>query len=60
LVEALRPDVLIKGADYSAKTVAGGDVVIANGGRVFLARLLSDHSTTMVIDKVRSGQAAAQ
>lgn len=46
LIEALQPDVLIKGADYTEDQVVGGDIVKARGGRVLLARLEAGHSTT--------------
>ena len=34
VIEALRPDLLVKGADYAIDEMAGGDVVTAAGGRV--------------------------
>src|SRR6202008_1954735 len=34
LIRALRPDVLIKGADYSVETVVGADIVLGYGGQV--------------------------
>ena len=46
VIEALQPDVLIKGADYSEDDVVGGDVVKARGGRVILAELSPGQSTT--------------
>ncbi|MBU2583083.1 MAG: D-glycero-beta-D-manno-heptose 1-phosphate adenylyltransferase [Alphaproteobacteria bacterium] len=49
LIETLRPDVLVKGADYTEDQVVGGDVVKANGGRVVLVALLEGHSTTGTI-----------
>jgi D-beta-D-heptose 7-phosphate kinase/D-beta-D-heptose 1-phosphate adenosyltransferase len=52
VIRALRPDVLVKGADYSVDQVVGGDVVIANGGRVFLADLQAGHSTTATIARM--------
>src|SRR3546814_15552565 len=39
LIEALRPDVLVKGADYRLDQVVGADVVQGYGGRVVLAEL---------------------
>ena len=39
MIKALRPDVLVKGADYTEDQVVGGDVVKAAGGRVLLATL---------------------
>ena len=46
LIEALRPEVLVKGADYEADAVVGADLVKSWGGRVFLAELLPGHATT--------------
>jgi D-beta-D-heptose 7-phosphate kinase/D-beta-D-heptose 1-phosphate adenosyltransferase len=49
LIEALRPDVLIKGADYARAQVVGGDLVESYGGRVVLADLTASQSTTATI-----------
>jgi D-beta-D-heptose 7-phosphate kinase/D-beta-D-heptose 1-phosphate adenosyltransferase len=49
LIEALRPDVLIKGKDYLGKEVVGSDIVESYGGKVFLARLVEEQSTTRLI-----------
>jgi D-beta-D-heptose 7-phosphate kinase/D-beta-D-heptose 1-phosphate adenosyltransferase len=46
LIRMLEPDVLVKGADYSIEAIVGADLVLARGGRVVRARLLSGHSTT--------------
>ena len=46
IIEALQPDILVKGADYSEEQVVGGHIVKARGGRVVLAELLPGHSTT--------------
>jgi D-beta-D-heptose 7-phosphate kinase/D-beta-D-heptose 1-phosphate adenosyltransferase len=42
LIEALRPDVLIKGANYAAEDVIGADLVRGWGGRVMQIDLLSE------------------
>jgi D-beta-D-heptose 7-phosphate kinase/D-beta-D-heptose 1-phosphate adenosyltransferase len=52
LIEAFRPDVLIKGSDYTAETVVGADFVQAYGGRLHLAKLVPDVSTTRTIAKI--------
>ena len=52
LIEALRPDVLVKGADYRVDQVVGADVVRAYGGRVMLAELAAGHSTTATIARI--------
>jgi len=52
LIEALEPDVLVKGADYSLETVVGADLVLKRGGRVVLAQLVPAHSTTGTIHRI--------
>ena len=54
LIEALRPDVLIKGADYREDQVVGGDLVKSWGGEVKLADIVEGHSTTAAIARLRS------
>ncbi len=51
LIEALLPDVLIKGGDYTPDTVVGADIVTANGGEIYIAPLLDGRSTTALIEK---------
>ncbi len=52
LIALLEPDVLIKGGDWSAETVVGGDKVEARGGRVVIVPLTEGASTTNVIGKI--------
>ncbi|MFI4869970.1 MAG: D-glycero-beta-D-manno-heptose-7-phosphate kinase [Steroidobacterales bacterium] len=52
LIEALLPDVLVKGADYSVGNVVGADVVMRRGGRVILADLIPDQSTSSTVARV--------
>jgi D-beta-D-heptose 7-phosphate kinase/D-beta-D-heptose 1-phosphate adenosyltransferase len=52
LIEAFRPDVLVKGADYTLDKVVGADFVQSYGGRVVLARLEEGHSTTATIARI--------
>lgn len=52
LIEALRPDVLVKGADYTIDKVVGADLVTGWGGRVVLAELSPGHSTTATIRRM--------
>ncbi len=49
LIEALVPDVLVKGADYTEAEVVGADTVRAAGGRVELVGLIAGRSTTELI-----------
>jgi D-beta-D-heptose 7-phosphate kinase/D-beta-D-heptose 1-phosphate adenosyltransferase len=52
LIEALEPDVLVKGADYTLDKVVGADFVIGRGGKVVLAELLTGHSTSDTVRRV--------
>jgi len=52
LIEEVRPDVLVKGADYAAEDVVGGDFVSGYGGRVVLANLVDGFSTTDTISRI--------
>jgi D-beta-D-heptose 7-phosphate kinase/D-beta-D-heptose 1-phosphate adenosyltransferase len=54
LIKALRPDVLVKGADYPKEQVVGADWVESYGGRVYLAPLREGLSTTGLLEKVRA------
>lgn len=52
VIDTLRPDVLVKGADYTVATVVGADIVQSYGGKVFLADLSAGFSTTATIAKM--------
>lgn len=52
LIELIRPDVLVKGADYAADEVVGGDFVTGYGGRIVLANLVDGFSTTDTISRI--------
>jgi len=52
LIEAIKPDVLIKGADYTVETTVGSEFVIEHGGKVFLANIKDGFSTTRTIEKL--------
>jgi rfaE bifunctional protein nucleotidyltransferase chain/domain len=53
LVQALAPDVIVKGGDYSPDTIVGAEVVRARGGRVVVVPLVPGQSTTSIIEKLR-------
>jgi len=53
LIEALRPDVLVKGADYTREAVVGHELVEGWGGRVVLAPLIENLSTTGIVERVK-------
>jgi D-beta-D-heptose 7-phosphate kinase/D-beta-D-heptose 1-phosphate adenosyltransferase len=54
LIEAIRPSLLVKGADYTPETVVGGSFVQSYGGRIMLANLLPGHSTTATVARLRA------
>jgi len=59
LIQALLPDVLVKGADYAPHEVVGAREVEAAGGRLVLVRLVPDVSTTRTIARIASGGGAS-
>jgi D-beta-D-heptose 7-phosphate kinase/D-beta-D-heptose 1-phosphate adenosyltransferase len=60
LIEAIKPDVLVKGADYKKEQVVGWDIVESHGGRVALAPLIDGRSTTSLIQKIMEAYAPAK
>lgn len=55
LIQALAPDVLAKGGDYTPGTVVGRDLVEARGGRLVILPFLPGHSTSLIEARIRSG-----
>ena len=53
LLTALRPDLHVKGTDYSEASVPEGEVVARLGGRTAIAGDPKDHSTTDVLSRIR-------
>ena len=51
LIEALRPDVIVKGGDYNEDTVVGAKEVRSWGGRVKIVPTVEGFSTTKLIEK---------
>lgn len=52
LITAIKPDALVKGADYRLDQVVGADLVRSYGGKVILAELTPGHSTTATIGRL--------
>jgi D-beta-D-heptose 7-phosphate kinase/D-beta-D-heptose 1-phosphate adenosyltransferase len=52
LVEALRPEVFVKGSDYSLEQIPEAKVVQAYGGEIILAKLAHGHSTSATIARI--------
>ncbi len=53
LIEAVMPDVLVKGGDYQIEDIAGGQSVLANGGEVKVLPLMDGRSTSRIIESIR-------
>ncbi len=52
LVNAVRPEVLVKGGDYDADTIVGAPEVASWGGRVEIVPLLEGRSTTGIVERI--------
>ncbi|MBT8327707.1 MAG: D-glycero-beta-D-manno-heptose 1-phosphate adenylyltransferase [Bacteroidia bacterium] len=53
LIKTVKPDVLVKGGDYTIETIVGSKEVLANDGSVEIIPFLEGHSSTSIIDKIR-------
>ncbi len=60
LIRALKPDVLVKGGDYTIQTVVGHEEVIAAGGRVEIVPTVAGFSTTNIVKKLTATQEEGQ
>lgn len=56
LVQALAPDVIVKGGDYSEATIVGAAEVRARGGEVLVVPLTPGQSTTATVNKLRGNR----
>lgn len=54
LIQALTPDVLVKGADYPRSTIVGADWVESQGGRVVRIPLVAGFSTSSLVERLRA------
>lgn len=52
VIKELRPDILVKGADWDKKQIVGTDFVLSYGGRISTIRLTKGRSTTNLIKKI--------
>jgi rfaE bifunctional protein nucleotidyltransferase chain/domain len=57
LITALRPDVYVKGGDYTAEMLEEAGLVRSYGGEIVLADYVPDHSTSDIVERIRSGVA---
>lgn len=56
LIESVRPDVLVKGGDWSVERIVGADGVKARGGRVVSIPFEHDRSTSALLQRIRSSK----
>lgn len=54
LIGEIRPDVLVKGADYAREDIVGADLVERGGGRVVRVELVEGFSTTKLVERLRA------
>ncbi len=52
LIQAIKPDVLVKGEDWAEDKIIGADSVKADGGRVVRVAVVPDISTSMIIERI--------
>jgi rfaE bifunctional protein nucleotidyltransferase chain/domain len=55
LIETIKPDILVKGDDYTVANIAGADFVLGNGGEVKTIALVEGYSTSKLIEKIKQG-----
>ncbi len=54
LIQALEPDVLVKGGDWQPEQIVGADIVLAKGGAVKSLGFVEGYSTTKIEDKIKN------
>lgn len=52
LIEAVQPDILVKGDDYTIESIVGHEVVLGRGGEVRTVPLVKGYSTTNIVKKI--------
>jgi rfaE bifunctional protein nucleotidyltransferase chain/domain len=56
LMQAVQPDVLVKGGDWAPDQIVGADIVRARGGVVRSLRFAKGYSTTALAEKIRDAR----
>ncbi|MBC8053083.1 MAG: D-glycero-beta-D-manno-heptose 1-phosphate adenylyltransferase [Sphingobacteriaceae bacterium] len=54
LIKLIKPDVLVKGADYTIDKIVGADIVLSNGGEVKTIEYIDGYSTSAIEQKIRN------
>ena len=52
LIDAIKPDLLVKGGDWKPEDIVGSDIVLANGGEVKSLKFVDNYSSTDLINKI--------
>lgn len=52
LIQQIKPDILVKGADYQIENIVGADFVLKNGGEVHLIPFLDGFSSSLLMRKI--------
>ncbi|AII51916.1 D-glycero-beta-D-manno-heptose 1-phosphate adenylyltransferase [Hymenobacter sp. APR13] len=55
LIEAVLPDILVKGDDYPISGIVGHEVVLQNGGQVLTVPLVAGYSTSRIVERILTG-----
>lgn len=53
LIQTVKPDILVKGGDWTVDKIVGADFVLKNGGQVKSLQFVPGRSTTKLIEKMR-------
>ncbi len=56
LIQAVQPDILTKGSDYTVETIVGADFVLKGGGKVETLDLVEGYSTSQIIERVKKSE----
>lgn len=54
LIRAVKPDILVKGADYTIDEIVGADLVLKNGGEVKTLDYVEGYSTSSIENKIKN------
>jgi rfaE bifunctional protein nucleotidyltransferase chain/domain len=60
LIEAVRPDVLVKGGDWEVAQIVGREFVESCGGRVLSIPLREGYGTSALVERIRAGRSALE
>lgn len=56
LINAIKPDILVKGGDYKPADIVGADIVSSRGGEIVVIPFLEGRSTSSIIEKIKSSE----